>query len=100
MTQYPTDADLSALRTLANDVLTAGFAPLLAHLQAIWWQPKHGIVWSPESGALELHTGGWSGNEEIMGVLRETLFWSVSWREIKRGGHYYLAVPASMRGGD
>ena len=37
----------------------------------------------------ELHTGGWSGNEDIMGALMDNyVFWNFCWKESKRGGHY------------
>lgn len=95
---YPTDEDLATLRTLADGILDTHFAPLLEHLKAIWWKPGMLISWNPDTGALELHTGGWSGNEEIMGVLRETFFWASAWRRIERGGHYYFEVSPVMRG--
>lgn len=43
---------------------------------------------------LELHTGGWSGNEEIIDALmRNTVFWSQYWEKSIRGGHYYFEIP-------
>lgn len=95
---YPTDEDLATLRTLADGILDTGFDPLLEHLKAIWWHSGVLISWNSETGNLELHTGGWSGNEDIMVVLRETFFWAYAWQRIERGGHYYLEVPPVMRG--
>lgn len=38
---------------------------------------------------LNLHTYGWSGNEDIIESLRgNALFWSMFWYTSKRGGHY------------
>jgi hypothetical protein len=43
---------------------------------------------------LELHTGGWSGNEEIISALMtNTLFWMMYWQKSERGGHYWFLVP-------
>ncbi len=43
---------------------------------------KYGII------KLELITGGWSENEEIIEKLRNTMFWFLWWQESKRGGYY------------
>ncbi len=40
--------------------------------------------------ALELHTGGWSGNEEVAEALQESPFWIRHWWKTERGGHYYF----------
>ena len=38
---------------------------------------------------LYLSTGGWSGNEDLIGALQEhTLFWTLCWQKSERGGHY------------
>lgn len=39
---------------------------------------------------LELHTGGWSENEEIIEELQKNLFWLFCWQKSERGGHYYF----------
>ena len=45
---------------------------------------------------VEFHTIGWSGNEEIIGALRDTFFWVVCWEKSERGGHYYFEIPPNM----
>lgn len=41
----------------------------------------------------EYHTGGWSGNEDVIGALRENmLFFSMYWEKSTRGGHYYFRI--------
>lgn len=42
---------------------------------------------------INISTAGWSGNEEIIGVLRQTWFWFMWWRKSERGGHYTFEVP-------
>jgi len=41
---------------------------------------------------LEIHTGGWSENEEIIMFLEQTMFWGMFWWKSERGGHYWLKV--------
>jgi hypothetical protein len=48
---------------------------------------------------LELHTGGWSGNEDIIEALQNhKLFWMMWWWKTERGGHYYFEVDFSQIG--
>jgi hypothetical protein len=49
---------------------------------------------------LELHTGGWSGNEDIIVAIQNNeLFWLICWQKSVRGGHYYFRIPLkSFRG--
>ena len=37
---------------------------------------------------IELTTGGWSKNEELIQRLSKTMFWYFYWQESKRGGYY------------
>lgn len=45
---------------------------------------------------LELTTGGWSGNEEIIDILCNKMFWFLWWQESKRGGYYKFAYSEKM----
>jgi hypothetical protein len=41
----------------------------------------------------ELHTLGWSGNEDIIRALKDnTFFWIMNWYKSIRGGHYYFKI--------
>lgn len=47
----------------------------------------------------ELHTGGWSGNEEIIKALQDNkLFWLMWWQKTERGGHYTFEIDFSQIG--
>lgn len=52
---------------------------------------KDGIV------TLELTTGGWSENEEIIDILANTMFWFIWWQESKRGGYYKFTYTEKMK---
>lgn len=45
---------------------------------------------------LELTTGGWSENEEIIDILCNTMFWFLWWQESKRGGYYKFIYSEKM----
>ena len=42
---------------------------------------------------VELHTGGWSGNESIIRALKENFIFWHHWTVHKAGGHYYFEFP-------
>lgn len=44
--------------------------------------------------ALQLHTGGWSGNESLLEALHgNVMFWRICWMKSERGGHYWFELP-------
>lgn len=51
---------------------------------------KDGII------ILELTTGGWSENEEIIDIISTTMFWFLWWQESKRGGYYKFIYAEKM----
>jgi len=60
-------------------------------LTLIWenWRYSDGFIYIPETGVLELHTYGWSGNEDIIEALKQQkTFWAYFWQSSARGGHY------------
>jgi len=87
----PTEETLIALRSYGNDY--ADWTKMLWLLEDIWhWGDK--VV--QNQNKIELHTGGWSGNELIIQYLQETIFWSVCWIRSERGGHYYFKIPGNL----
>lgn len=82
--EYPSKGELIFIK---NYKFTAKkrFRPLIDYIQKIW----HWLDYMKWKGTtLELHTGGWSGNEDIIEALQGTDFWLLCWQESKRGGHY------------
>jgi hypothetical protein len=86
---YPTEEELKILKDWdAKDI-----QGLLDFLKDIWWESGWGYkLRGKKVLKLELHTGGWSGNEEIIGELQGTMFWALYWQKTLRGGHYYFII--------
>lgn len=61
---------------------------LLEFIEELW---KYSEYFIRKDNLLELHTGGWSGNEDIIFSLeRNTMFYCLYWQKSERGGHYYF----------
>lgn len=89
--EYPREDELKRIESwpIPNDV--RGLLDFIRHL---WWQPEWGFILKGKRKLkLELHTGGWSGNEDIIGaLLKNILFWDLYWVQSIRGGHYYFEI--------
>ena len=42
---------------------------------------------------INVSTGGWSENEDVIDDLQDTMFWVLRWHQSKRGGHYEFRCP-------
>lgn len=85
---YPIQKELD---TVASWSHTRGFPELMEFVHTLWWNPKWG--WTQEGDTYKISTGGWSGNEDLIGALQDnTLFWVCCWRASYRGGHYEFEV--------
>jgi hypothetical protein len=83
---YLTD---TALEIIENwDMFKKGTEELLAFISDIWYFGDWGF--KREGDKLELHTGGWSGNELVIRHLQKNFFWTFFWESSRRGGHYYF----------
>ena len=71
------------------------FQALLDVLEEVWWAGDWGF--KHRGRKVELHTGGWSGNEEIIHWLQTTMFWAFNWQKTVRGGHYYFTMPRNWK---
>lgn len=45
---------------------------------------------------LRLATGGWSGCEDVVDALQNTMFWTVFWRSTIYGGGYDFHIPTEF----
>ena len=82
---YPTEEELKRYET-EKDI-----DKLILFVRSNWWPgDEHGTKYS--DGILQLHTGGWSGNESTISALRcNAEFWSTLLGE-RAGGHYYFEI--------
>jgi hypothetical protein len=100
---YPTEAALKRIRKW--DPMDAAGA--LDFVASIWNWPEFGVssVLRPEEAAvvgaeggeryLRLATGGWSGNEDIVGALRANRILSAfTWKLTASGGLHIYEYPA------
>ena len=65
------------------------------YIYALTWTPSWCIVFKksvPDVWLMEYHTGGWSGNEQIVGAMQKTYFWVFYWQLSRRGGHYWFEI--------
>lgn len=87
---YPTEQELERVREF-NALDREG---IIDFLRSIWNWADWGVKVSGKHVLkLELHTGGWSGNEEIISALKDNhVFWALYWECSKRGGHFYFRM--------
>ena len=86
---YPTDGYLDWIKNY-DTMKESGF-DLLMDVVCHWWMEYGVKVQRLYRGERKVYlsTGGWSGNEDIMGALRgNTLFWMQFYFSHQTGGHY------------
>ena len=102
--EYPRENELDQIKNWDHK---QGYNSLIEYIKNIWWQPDWGFhlregrdhIYRKKCMKLELHTGGWSGNEDIICSLQHNfLFWSMCWRMTKAGGHYWFEINMDMWG--
>lgn len=101
---YPTEEALKTIREWDSSDPRG----LLDYIGPYWenhaWpikQYKFGVQWM-----VQMSTGGWSGNESIIGELdsfireaiagskeRNNMFFTKYWYRTERGGHYWFLIP-------
>lgn len=71
----------------------------LNKLKSIWWHGESAIKTQFKKNKLgeyalnfEIHTLGWSDNEEIMESVYNSMVWDCFWVKTERGGHYYFQM--------
>jgi hypothetical protein len=98
--EYPSDEDLERIM----DWPISDAPAMLDFVHSLWWAPEFG--WRRGDRWLDVSTGGWSGNEDIISALqRNTMFWMFCWESSRRGGHYRfdlarLPVDGGREGGE
>jgi hypothetical protein len=96
---YPDDVEIETIKSWP----IADFKNLLDYVKVRWkyadagyWEEKNvrDEYNPPKTNVMyEISTGGWSGNEDLIGALQDnTMFWLVCWYSSVRGGHYVFIV--------
>lgn len=95
MREYPDEEEVEKVRTW-EFTKEHDFRAFMEYVKSIgnYW-PEEMFGWSEDgAGIYHVSTGGWSGNEEILGAMQENLtFWMVCWYSSRRGGHYEFRLP-------
>ncbi|MBT9167222.1 MAG: hypothetical protein DDT19_00547 [Syntrophomonadaceae bacterium] len=90
---YPTEKELRKIKSWEYDfnLPDGGVSDLLDYLESLWWGSELGFKLKGKKVLrLELHTFGWSGNEDIISALHKSWFWRLYWEKSVRGGHFYF----------
>lgn len=96
--EYPTDEQLNEIE---NWDYKLGFMPLIDYIESLWWNPSWGFklykgrnhLFKRRVLKLQLHTGGWSGNERIIEALqRNYIFWAICFYKEIVGGHFWFHI--------
>lgn len=83
---YPTDETLEAIRTWPYKDADE----CLMFIKAAWNWPDMAAI---KDGKLQLSTGGWSGNEDLIAALMgNRVVWLSRWLSSCRGGHYVFEM--------
>lgn len=97
MGNYPTEEQLEKIKNwpiLGID--NVDYKDLMAYVRELWEYGNWGFEDNGD-GVYALHTGGWSGNESIIGALEQNMmFWMIYWVQSMRGGHYVFGPPHLM----
>ena len=79
---YPTESTLERIKKWDFE----DWSGLIDFITSTWHWPDYAIMGRKY---LELHTGGWSGNEDVICALQDNLMiWGLYWHSSERGGHY------------
>ena len=95
---YPDEESLKQVKDW--DVLTKGVDGLLDLIEENTnWADRQIHREGKSVIRYDYHTGGWSGNEDVIeAMMHNFLFWSLSWEKSTRGGHYYFKIRKKQYG--
>jgi len=90
---YPTNRELNIIRNWDFD--KKSILLFLGYIKEMWNYTDFGsyILTGRKVLKLQLHTGGWSGNEDTLKAMQDNvIFWVMCWEKSLRGGHYYFRI--------
>jgi len=91
---YPTENELNKIEKWSYK----DYVGLVRYVAELWYYPDRVKIYRGKDYCmgrtikkLYLSTGGWSGNEDIIGALHKNyVFWACCWLRSQRGGHYWF----------
>lgn len=88
---YPTEDTLTRIREWPH----TDFRGLLEFVRGEWTYPER---FEGDGARYEVSTGGWSGNEDLIGAMqRNVLFWAMCWEASRRGGWFAFEIPEGTK---
>jgi len=93
---YPTEEYLQFIRDYTPELMP--IMDFVAILQHGWYFDDWGFRLHRKYAGkrkLELHTGGWSGNEEIISAIKSNIYlthFSMQYVKWYTGGHFYFEI--------
>jgi len=93
MGDYPTDAELLEIEKW--DFTKRPVKDFVEAIRVIWKYADVGYFKLSGKNILrlQLHTGGWSGNESIIEAIEKNfIFWTMCWARSDRGGHFWFEI--------
>jgi hypothetical protein len=85
---YPTNETLDAIKNWPY----TDYRGLIEYLRDAWKWPCYFRV--NNNGWIKASTGGWSGNESLIGAMQQNfIFWCDCFYCHYTGGHYTLKIP-------
>lgn len=101
---YPTEAELEAIKNWepgGDDWSHAAWLGVLQECSDAWNHDMGHALWDDKTKQMTFVTGGWSGNEDVLGALSENrLAHSMLWQSSHRGGRciYGLRPESTTQG--
>lgn len=97
---YPDEQDLKKIREWPYNK----YGRLFEFVKSIWEFAEVGYFEQSKQDdttysdtIYTLHTGGWSGNEDIIRAMQENIiFWTTCWVWSRQGGHYEFKLPKTI----
>lgn len=88
---YPSDETLEHIEALGRTAHTDEWLRLVREA----WNHHYGVI-REKGGRIEFATGGWSGNESIIGSMKGSFQWIMLWESSHRGGLHVLRKPCTQ----
>lgn len=95
--EYPTEQELDTIRDWDAFKDPLG---LVEYVKSLWWAVDWGFelhrgrssLFHRRCLKLQLHTGGWLGNESIIESLEKNFMFWYYWVKSTVGGHYWFEI--------